>query len=292
MSCGVLTFSPISSNPFGTRPAGYGIVNRHVDARRLRHPRRERAAPGRTQPQATGHAAAARRLQRPPGGRRRDPPTVRAPRPARSTRTCCPAPTRQRLRRLEAAPDCGRVLRRRARRATDRPTSQHRPDVGRRGNSCRAHRSVGPTGVHLAPARRCTPPREVRLRPPDSQDQPMGREELTLSTTGGQLWDRVHWAIADALANLHGGPCRFQLRCEPHPRGTPRRLPNRRRPPEGMGNGNGSARHHRQATRAHTRPGPLTQWSTARHAVRVTVQMRGLIPAAGRVNVTATSAGY
>ena len=39
----------------------------------------------------------------------------------------------------------------------------------------------------------------------------MGREELTLSTTGGQLWDRVHKAIADALANLHGGPCRFQL---------------------------------------------------------------------------------
>ena len=39
----------------------------------------------------------------------------------------------------------------------------------------------------------------------------MGREELTLSTTGGHLWDRVHKAIADALANLHGGPYRFQL---------------------------------------------------------------------------------
>ncbi|MCY4122651.1 MAG: hypothetical protein OXG72_17215 [Acidobacteria bacterium] len=39
----------------------------------------------------------------------------------------------------------------------------------------------------------------------------MGREELTLSTTGGHLWDRVHKAIADALANLHGGPYRFRL---------------------------------------------------------------------------------
>ena len=39
----------------------------------------------------------------------------------------------------------------------------------------------------------------------------MGRETLTLSTTGGHLWDRVHKAIADALANLDGGPYRFQL---------------------------------------------------------------------------------
>ena len=39
----------------------------------------------------------------------------------------------------------------------------------------------------------------------------MGRETLTLSTTGGHLWDRVHKAIADALANLHGGPYRFRL---------------------------------------------------------------------------------
>ena len=39
----------------------------------------------------------------------------------------------------------------------------------------------------------------------------MGREELTLSTTGGHLWDRVHEAIVNALANLHGGPYRFQL---------------------------------------------------------------------------------
>ena len=39
----------------------------------------------------------------------------------------------------------------------------------------------------------------------------MGREELTLSTTGGHLWGRVHKAIADALANLHGGPYRFKL---------------------------------------------------------------------------------
>ena len=39
----------------------------------------------------------------------------------------------------------------------------------------------------------------------------MGREALTLATTGGHLWDRVHKAIADALANLHGGPYRFQL---------------------------------------------------------------------------------
>ncbi len=39
----------------------------------------------------------------------------------------------------------------------------------------------------------------------------MGREELTLSATGGHLWERVHQAIADALANLHGGPYRFQL---------------------------------------------------------------------------------
>ena len=39
----------------------------------------------------------------------------------------------------------------------------------------------------------------------------MGREELTLSATAGHLWDRVHKAIADALANLYGGPYRFQL---------------------------------------------------------------------------------
>ena len=39
----------------------------------------------------------------------------------------------------------------------------------------------------------------------------MGRETLTLATTGGYLWNRVHQAIADALANLHGGPYRFQL---------------------------------------------------------------------------------
>ncbi len=39
----------------------------------------------------------------------------------------------------------------------------------------------------------------------------MGREELTLSVTAGQLWERVHQAIADALANLHSGPHRFQL---------------------------------------------------------------------------------
>ena len=39
----------------------------------------------------------------------------------------------------------------------------------------------------------------------------MGREELTLSATAGHLWKRVHKAIADALANLHGGPYRFQL---------------------------------------------------------------------------------
>ena len=39
----------------------------------------------------------------------------------------------------------------------------------------------------------------------------MGREELTLSATGGHLWERVHQAIADALANVHGGPYRFQL---------------------------------------------------------------------------------
>ena len=39
----------------------------------------------------------------------------------------------------------------------------------------------------------------------------MGREELTLSVTAGRLWERVHQAIADALAHLHGGPHRFQL---------------------------------------------------------------------------------
>ena len=39
----------------------------------------------------------------------------------------------------------------------------------------------------------------------------MGREELTLSVTAGQLWERVHRAIADALAHLHSGPHRFQL---------------------------------------------------------------------------------
>ncbi len=39
----------------------------------------------------------------------------------------------------------------------------------------------------------------------------MGRETLTLSTTGGHLWDRVHKSIAAALASLHGGPYRFQL---------------------------------------------------------------------------------
>ena len=39
----------------------------------------------------------------------------------------------------------------------------------------------------------------------------MGREELTLPATGGHLWERVHQAIADTLANLHGGPYRFQL---------------------------------------------------------------------------------
>ena len=69
----------------------YGIVNRHVDACHLRHPHRERAAPGRTEPQAAGYAAAARRLQRPPGGRRRLPPTVRARYAARSPRPCRPA---------------------------------------------------------------------------------------------------------------------------------------------------------------------------------------------------------
>ena len=57
-----------ASSPIRTRPAEYGNVNRHVDACHLRHPRRERAAPSRTEPQATGYAAAARRLQRPPGG--------------------------------------------------------------------------------------------------------------------------------------------------------------------------------------------------------------------------------
>ena len=168
-----------ASSPIRTRPAEYGIVNRHVDACHLRHPHRERAAQSRTEPQTTGYAAAARRLQRPPGGRRRLPPTVRARHAARSPRPCCPAPTRQRLRRLEAAPNSGRVLRRRACRATDRPASQHHPNVGRRGNGSRAHRSVGPTRVHLAPARCCTAPRQLRLRPPNPQDQPMGREELT-----------------------------------------------------------------------------------------------------------------
>ncbi len=39
----------------------------------------------------------------------------------------------------------------------------------------------------------------------------MGREELTLSVTAGLLWERVHQAIADALAHLHSGPHRFQL---------------------------------------------------------------------------------
>ena len=39
----------------------------------------------------------------------------------------------------------------------------------------------------------------------------MDREELTLSVTAGQLWERVHQAIADALAHLHSGPHRFQL---------------------------------------------------------------------------------
>ena len=39
----------------------------------------------------------------------------------------------------------------------------------------------------------------------------MGREELTLSVTAGQLWERVHRAIADALAHLHSGPHRFLL---------------------------------------------------------------------------------
>ena len=39
----------------------------------------------------------------------------------------------------------------------------------------------------------------------------MGREELTLSVTGGHLWERVHQAIVDELATLHGGPHRFQL---------------------------------------------------------------------------------
>ena len=39
----------------------------------------------------------------------------------------------------------------------------------------------------------------------------MGREELTLSATGGHLWERVHQAIVDALATLHSGPHRFQL---------------------------------------------------------------------------------
>ena len=39
----------------------------------------------------------------------------------------------------------------------------------------------------------------------------MCREELTLSTTGGHRWERVHKAIADALANWHGGPYGFQL---------------------------------------------------------------------------------
>ena len=57
-------------------------------------------------------------------------------------------------------------------------------------------------------------------------------------------------------------PPRQCLRCEAHPPSTSRRLPNRRRPPEGMGNRNGSARRNRQATRAHTRTGPLTERST------------------------------
>ena len=39
----------------------------------------------------------------------------------------------------------------------------------------------------------------------------MGREELTLSVTGGHLWERVHQAIVDELATLHSGPHRFQL---------------------------------------------------------------------------------
>ena len=52
---------------------------------------------------------------------------------------------------------------------------------------------------------------------------------------------------------------RRRLRCEAQPRSTPRRLPNRRRSPEGMGNRNGSARHDRQTPRAHTRTGPLTE---------------------------------
>ena len=82
-------------------------ANRHVDAYRLRYPRREREARSRTETRATGHAAAAKYLQRPPGGRRRLPPTVRTRHAARSPRLCCPAPTRQPLRRLEAAPSSG-----------------------------------------------------------------------------------------------------------------------------------------------------------------------------------------
>ena len=39
----------------------------------------------------------------------------------------------------------------------------------------------------------------------------MGREVLTLSTTGGRLWDVIHRPIGDALAQLDGGPYEFRL---------------------------------------------------------------------------------
>ena len=257
------------------RPAEFGIVNRHVDARRLRHPHREQAAPSRTQPQATGHAAAARRLQRQPRGRRRLPPTVRARHAARSPRPCCPAPSERHSstdpgngpRQLPDTPRQARESRRRtgARRL--------RPDQGQRA------RPQGPGAVNCRPAgttqksrrsRWNTPSRPLSAMPAaarrrrrdrrprhpwhTSRRRAAGsrvppRRHLDRRRTGHRRMPHQQRCNPPNRNSPRGNrpqarrerhrplPPRQRLRCEAHPRSTPRRLPNRRRPPEGTGNG-------------------------------------------------------